>query len=99
MSGDGEIPFVRGALGQPFRRHSVVLLPGCTIPYEAVEWRDAIVVVARGQIELCGFNGARQIFDKGAVLCLDGLLLRALRNGGEVPAELTAVSRRSAVTT
>ena len=63
--------------------------------YDEAEWRDALVVVERGEIELECLGGSRHRFRSGNVLWLTGLPLRVLRNRGVVPAVLTAVSRGS----
>ncbi len=70
------------------------MLPGAERPYEASEWRDAIVVVKRGAIELETLGGVRQKFGLGNVLFLCGLSLRLLRNPGGETTVLFAVSRR-----
>jgi hypothetical protein len=57
------------------------------------EWRDALVVVGRGEVELEFAGGARRRFACGAVLCLARLSLRTLRNPGAEPALLVAVTR------
>lgn len=75
------------------RARVVVVAPGDARPFDAREWRDALVVVERGEIELEGRSGAVYPFGCGAVLWLDGLPLRALRNRGGEPAELLALSR------
>lgn len=62
--------------------------------YEEAEWEDAIVVVARGEIELECAGGVCCRFERGSVLWLVGLPLRALRCRGSEPALLVAVSRR-----
>lgn len=62
--------------------------------YDEAEWRDAIVVVARGEIELECIGGDRARFDCGSVLWFVGLPLRTLRARGTEPALLVAVSRR-----
>lgn len=58
------------------------------------EWRGALVVVERGVLELECTAFQRRHFEEGAVLWLDGLPLRALRNGGDEPTLLSAVRRR-----
>jgi hypothetical protein len=70
----------------------VALAPGRARPYDEAEWRDALVVVEHGEIELECSSGSRRRFGSGAVLCLNGLPLRALHNGGLGPAVLSAVS-------
>jgi hypothetical protein len=68
-----------------FERRIVSLPPGCALEED---WRDALVLVARGEIELGG-----ERFGRGSMLSLAGLRLRALHNPGAEPAELVAVRR------
>ena len=58
----------------------MAVAPGRSRAYDEAEWSDALVVVARGRIELEGLSGARRSFEVGAALWLDGLALRALHN-------------------
>jgi len=69
--------------------------PGGDRIYNEREWRDAIVVMARGEIELEAVNGERQHFARGDILWLCELPLRALHNRGTEDAVLIAVSRRT----
>ena len=62
--------------------------------YNEAEWRDSLVVVARGEIELESVSGDACRFGCGAVLCLVGLPQHALRSRGGEPAVLVAISRR-----
>jgi quercetin dioxygenase-like cupin family protein len=71
----------------------VAVAPGRSRPYDAAEWTDALVVVARGRIELEGLSGARRTFVAGAALWLDGLALRALHNHGPEPAVMVGFAR------
>lgn len=48
-----------------------------------------------GRLDLECHNGGIRSFPTGAVICLDGLPLRALRNRGADPTVLVAVSRRA----
>lgn len=73
----------------------VTLAPGGERAYDDAEWWDAIVAVERGELELECLGGGRRSFERGSVLWLDGLPLRALRNSGREPVLLVAVSRRS----
>ena len=83
-------------LGEPgFLLRAIAVDPGCERPYDEAEWRDAIVSVTRGEIELESENGARCRFRTGDVLWLAGLPLRALHNPGSEPVLLVAVSRAS----
>jgi glyoxylate utilization-related uncharacterized protein len=84
-------------LGRPlppaFALHVVVVPPGGARPFDDAEWRDALVVVERGEIELEWQSGERRRLGSGAALWLDGLSLRALHNRRREPAVLVAVSR------
>lgn len=77
-----------------FTVRAVAVEAGCERRYDEAEWRDAIVVVARGEIELECVGGDSARFDCGSVLWFVGLPLRALRASGSEPALLVAVSRR-----
>jgi hypothetical protein len=79
-----------------FDRRVVSVPPGRARTYDEADWRDALVLVVRGEIELEARGGSRQRFARGAVLSLAGLSLRALHNRGAEPAELVAVRRRRA---
>jgi hypothetical protein len=82
--------------GARFERRVVVVGPREARPYEAREWRDALVMVERGEIELEGRAGGRARFGPGAVLALDDLPLRVLRSVGSGAAVLVAVRRSDA---
>ena len=71
----------------------VAVAPGDDRPYDEAEWRDALVLVRSGQIELHGVSGACSSFGRGDLLYLQGVPLRALHNPGAEPAVLVAVSR------
>jgi hypothetical protein len=71
----------------------VAVAPGADRPYDAAEWRDALVLVKSGEIELRGVSGATCSFARGDLLYLDGVPLRGLHNPGPEPAVLVAVSR------
>jgi hypothetical protein len=76
-----------------FPHRVVVIAPGDALPYDEAQWRDAIVTVEAGQIELEGVAGGRCRFSRGALLTLAGLPLRTLHNHGCADAVLLAVSR------
>ncbi|MGV9778036.1 hypothetical protein [Streptosporangium sp. NPDC003464] len=76
-----------------FRRREVVLACGEVRDYDAAAWRDALVRVQGAGVELETVSGARRRFGHGAVLCLAGLPLRALRNPGPGLVTLIAISR------
>ncbi len=79
-----------------FLTSEVVLPPGTAHAYEADEWRDALVLVKTGSIELETQSGVRRTFVAGDVLWLAGLHLLLVRNPGSNPAVLEA-SRRDPV--
>jgi hypothetical protein len=76
-----------------FTVRAVALAPGDERAFDESEWRDALVVVQCGEVELRGVGGTRRRFARGAMLWLDGVPLRALHNPGDEPAVLRAVSR------
>ena len=81
-------------LAHRFEVRRVAVAPGGTRPYDDVEWRDALVFVVRGRIELEGLSGSRRTFEPGAVLWLVELPLRALHNHGREPAVMVAFARQ-----
>ncbi|MEU5884852.1 hypothetical protein [Spirillospora sp. NPDC047279] len=76
-------------------RREVVLSGGETRPYDPAAWHDALVLVARGEVELLTVHGERRRFGAGAVLCFTGLPLRSLCNPGPGQTTLVAISRRA----
>lgn len=80
--------------GHAFRTRLITLAPGCSHAFVAAEWADAMVVVEGGELDLECVEGGHRRFGPGAVLCLAGLALRALRNPGGDPLVLVVVSRR-----
>lgn len=78
-----------------FRRRVVRIPAGADLAFVEDDWRDAIVVVESGEVELeCRWGGRRR-FGPGAVLWFDGLGLRVVRNPGPVDLVIVAVSRRA----
>lgn len=90
----GRLSFLDGPFGTAFEKLVVVVAPGGSRGYAEAEWRDALVVVERGEIELETTAGCRQRFASGDILCLDGPSLRALHNRGGEDAILVTVPRR-----
>jgi hypothetical protein len=90
----GRLSFLGGRLPTPFERWVVTLGPDQTMPYDEADWRDAVVVVEAGQIDLVCPDGRRQRFVRGDVLCLSRLPLLVLRNPSPELAVLAAVARR-----
>ncbi len=88
------ITFLRRRLSRSFERRVVGIPSGSERPYDAAEWRDAIVVVEAGQVEVEGVHGGRRTFGPGDMLCFDGFPCRVLRNRGTEPVILSLVARR-----
>jgi hypothetical protein len=86
--------FLGSGVPAGFDVRRIVLAPGAERRFDEAEWRDAIVVVESGRIELECRSGSRCGFRRGDVLWLVGLPLRALRNSGRTRTVLVAVSRR-----
>jgi hypothetical protein len=77
-----------------FRRQVVELAPDEQLHIDPDAWRDAIVFVETGEIELECCAGECRRFATGAVLCL-APPLSMLRNCGADRARLIAISRRT----
>ncbi len=76
-----------------FVRRIVTIAPGDRRPYDDAEWRGALVVIVRGEVELeCNRGGSRH-FDTGAVMCLEGLGLVALYNPHPIDVVLVTITR------
>lgn len=82
----------------PFDVRPITIPPGRERPFDDSEWRDAIVLVERGQIALASSTGRSWRFASGDMLWLTGPWLRALHNPGREPALLVAISRRRSPT-
>jgi hypothetical protein len=76
-----------------FERRVVVVCRTREHTVAEAEWRDAIVVVASGTIELECRGGGRHRFDCGDILWLAELPLLALHNPGSDATVLLSVSR------
>ena len=93
MSGERAAAPARASVRRQFAVRHVTIAPNTELAVEAADWRDAIVVVERGRLEVeCG-DGNRTTFTTGAILCLDGLGTGTLRNRGGDPVQLLALSR------
>jgi hypothetical protein len=95
MSCDEELDFNRLARDSlQFRRRVIELAADEELRIDAGAWRDAIVFVENGEIELECCAGECRRFAIGAVLCL-APPVSVLRNCGGDRARLIAVSRRT----
>jgi hypothetical protein len=87
--------FVDGAvLPAGFVRREIMVAPRASRPYDAVEWRDSLVVVERGEIEVECLRGGSRRFACGTVMWLTDLSLRTIHNRGDEPVVLVAIARR-----
>jgi len=77
-----------------FDRRVVVVPPGEACAYDPGEWRDALVLVEHGAVEVEVGAGGRVRFGAGGVMTLDGVAVRALHDAGPGAAVLRVVSRR-----
>jgi quercetin dioxygenase-like cupin family protein len=91
----GRPAFLGRRVPDAFDVRQIVLASGAERAIDEAEWRDAIVVVESGEIDLEALGGSRRTFECGDVLWLGGLSLRVLHNCGSGPAVLIAVSRKN----
>jgi quercetin dioxygenase-like cupin family protein len=73
-----------------FQVRLIMIPPGGERPYRAAEWHDALIQVERGSVELYSTGGRRVRLSKGAILSLDRLALRTIRNHRRTTAVLSA---------
>ena len=76
-----------------FERRMLRLPPQCERPYDASEWEDELVIVVCGEIDLVGLSGRRWTFEKGSLIWLQELPLRAIHNPTNETTILMTVSR------
>ena len=72
---------------------TVSVEPGASLAYEEADWRDALVTVESGELELVLTCGRSCFFQRGDLLWLQGLPLASIRNRGDEPTVLVAASR------
>jgi quercetin dioxygenase-like cupin family protein len=96
MDGPERLSFLGRRLPSWVELKTVVLEPGHRLAFDQADWRDAIVVVEGGALELECLGGSRERFVRGDLLWLCGLPLRALHNPGREPVVLSVVARRRA---
>ena len=76
-----------------FTRRAVTVAPGVRRPFYPAEWRDALVLLRAGTIELESRGGTSARLTAGDLFWLDGVALQALHNPGAEEAVLVAVAR------
>ena len=62
------------------------------------DWRDALVVIVRGAVDLECTRGGRRRFEAGTMMCLEGLGLVALFNPGPDDLVIVTITRAAAPT-
>ena len=72
---------------------TVSVEPGASLAYEEDDWRDALVTVESGELELVMTCGRSCFFQPGDILWLHGLPLARIHNRGDEPTVLVAASR------
>jgi len=93
---DDQRPLMLSGRAWPsFVAQTVIIAPGRMVPFQESQWRDSLVIVESGEVELETISGQRRRFRTGEMLWLTDLPLRCLRNPGDEPVVLKAVSRRS----
>jgi hypothetical protein len=75
-------------------RQQLDLAPG-TVLVGPSGWRDAIVFVVAGEVDVECSSGVGRRFGHGAVLCLARVPGATIRNAGPVPVRLLAIWRRT----
>ncbi|MCU1349232.1 MAG: hypothetical protein JWO56_2262 [Acidobacteria bacterium] len=91
---DERVTFLGRRLPDGFVRRDVTIECGAERVYDEHEWVGAVVVVEDGELELECRGGTRSRFAGGSVLFFESIGLVALRNPGDTPVRLTAVTRR-----
>jgi hypothetical protein len=94
LTGD-PVSIFGGRLPSSFERRRVVLPPGSSRPYRDEEWRDALVTIDSGDLELECLRGGHRTFAAGAILWFSDLGLKTMHNRGPIPTVLVAISRRT----
>jgi hypothetical protein len=94
---DERVSFLGRRLPERFVCREVTIACMSERAYDEGEWAGAVVVVEEGELELECRGGSRSRFASGSVLFFASLGLRTLRNPGDAPVLLTAVTRRTSL--
>jgi hypothetical protein len=97
VTDDGELDLERLACtpSTTCRKRIVELAAESTLSYQPSQWRDTIVFVLAGEVEIECIDGERRCFNRGATLVFSLLQIRTIRNPAAEPARLLAISRRA----
>jgi hypothetical protein len=91
----GDPCLLTGATLRGFAVRAVVLGVGGRLAFNEHQWRDSLVEVESGELEIQLRSGRRLLCRTGTLLPLAGLPIRALRNPGRECTSLVSVSRRT----
>jgi hypothetical protein len=86
--------FLGRPIGPAFQARSITIPAHGERVVDAGFWRDAIVAVQRGRLEIETIAGGRLAFPPGALVCFEGVRLRALRCLDAESVVLLVISRR-----
>jgi quercetin dioxygenase-like cupin family protein len=96
MSGDEhELDCLLHNTSHLFARRIVELEPGDVLDHEEAPWRDAIVFVTAGEIELTCVSGEHHSFRCGDILSFARIALGSVHNAQSTPARVLAIWRRA----
>ncbi len=94
-AGAGELRFLADVLGRDlptgFRRSVIRLAPGAFLSCSDPSWRDALLVLGQGEIEVRTPDGSTGRFSTGAVIAVADIPLSVVHAVGLEPAVLAAV--------
>jgi hypothetical protein len=94
-AGAGERRFLADVLGRDvptgFRRSVIRLAPGASVSCSDPSWRDALLVLGQGEIEVRTPSGSTGRFSTGAVIAVADIPLSVVHVVGLEPAVLAAV--------
>jgi hypothetical protein len=85
----------RDAPPRSWSRRAVTLRSGASLRYDSNAWRDEIIIIQQGTLELQDTAGRQWPFETGSVLSLCGLPLRRLTNTGPDDAVIIAIKPHS----
>jgi hypothetical protein len=93
-AGGSRLSFLGHPVPPSFDVRMVTIPAGTSLDFDERAWRDAIVVLEAGELEVECLRGGRRSFAVGAMMCLIGLQLKTLHSTGAEAVVLTAVSRQ-----
>jgi hypothetical protein len=102
VAGPGELRFPSDVLDRElptgFARSVIRLAPGTSLSCSEPLWRDALLVLGQGEVEIRTPDGSAGRFSTGAVMTVADVPLSVVHAVGREPAVLTAIRRCDRVT-